>query len=67
MDEQTHSISPDSLYARLGSDAVPISVDVRSDADFDADTLVATALRCSPDDVEQWRSVLPSGRQVMGA
>jgi hypothetical protein len=46
MDDPNHSISPDSLYARLGSDAVPISVDVRSDADFDANTLVATALCC---------------------
>ena len=67
MDDRNHSISPYSLYARLGSDAAPIIVDVRRDADFDADTLVATALRCSPDDVEQWQSVLPSGGQAMGA
>jgi hypothetical protein len=58
MDDRNHSISPDSLYARLGSDAAPIIVDLRRDADLDADTLVATALRCSPEHVEQWRSVL---------
>ena len=66
MDDRKHSISPDILYARLGSDAAPIIVDVRRDADFaSADTLVADAFHCSPDDVEQWRSELPGGRQVV--
>ena len=66
MDDRKHSISPDDLYARLGSEAAPIIVDVRRDADFaGADTLVADAFHCSPDDVEQWRTELPSGRQVV--
>jgi hypothetical protein len=34
MDDRKHSISPDALYARLGSEAAPIIVDVRRDADF---------------------------------
>src|SRR6267378_2866582 len=66
MDQSKHSISPDALYARLGSEAAPIIVDVRRDADFaGADTLLADAFHCSPDDVEQWRTGLPSGRQVV--
>ena len=66
MDDRKHSISPDALYARLGSESAPIIVDVRRDADFaDADTLVADAFHRSPDHVEQWRTALPSGRQVV--
>ena len=66
MDYGKHSISPHDLYARLGSEAAPIIVDVRRDADFaTADTLVADAFRCSPDDVEEWRHNLPNGRQVV--
>src|SRR5258705_1422498 len=66
MDNRKHSISPDALDARLGSESAPIIVDVRRDADFaGADTLVADALHRSPDHVEQWRTDLPSGRQVV--
>jgi len=66
MDDRKHSISPDALYARLGSETTPIVVDVRRDADFaGADTLVADAFHCSPDNVEQWQADLPSGRQVV--
>jgi rhodanese-related sulfurtransferase len=66
MDDRKHSISPHDLYSRLGSEAAPIVVDVRRDADFaGAGTLVADAFHCSPDDVEQWRTDLPSGRQVV--
>ena len=66
MDDRNHSISPDSLYARLGSDAAPIIVDVRRDTDFaSAEALVVDAFHRSPDDVEQWRTELPDGRQVV--
>jgi rhodanese-related sulfurtransferase len=66
MDDRKHSISPEILYARLGSEAAPIIVDVRRDADFaGADRLVADAFHLSPDSVEQWRTELPSGRQVV--
>ena len=52
MDDRKHSISPDALYARLGSEAAPIIVDVRRDADFaGANTPVADAFLCSRDDV----------------
>jgi len=64
MDDRKHSISPDALYARLGSESAPIIVDVRRDV-ADADTLVADAFHRSPDHVEQWRTDLPSGRQVI--
>jgi rhodanese-related sulfurtransferase len=66
MDDRKHSISPDTLYARLGSDAAPIIVDVRRDADFaGAETLLADAFHRSPDAVEQWQTDLPSGRQIV--
>src|SRR5258707_2271156 len=66
MDDRKHSISPEILYARLGSDAAPIIVDVRRDADFaGAETLVADAFHRSPDHVEQWRTDLPGGRQIV--
>jgi hypothetical protein len=32
MDDRRHSISPNALYALLGSEAAPIIVDVRRDA-----------------------------------
>jgi rhodanese-related sulfurtransferase len=66
MDQNKHSISPYDLYARLGSGAAPIVVDVRREADFaSAATLVADAFHRSPDAVGQWRADLPSGRQVV--
>ena len=66
MDDGKHSISPNDLYARLGSEAAPIIVDVRRDADFaGADRLVADAFHLSPDSVEQWRTELPSEHQVV--
>ena len=65
MDRQ-NSISSDTLYARLGSEAAPIIIDVRRDADFaGAKTLVAGAFHRSPDAVEEWRTDLPGGRHVV--
>jgi rhodanese-related sulfurtransferase len=66
MERSSNSISPEALYARLGSEAAPIIVDVRRDADFSsADRLLADAFHCSPDNVEEWRTMLPSGREVV--
>jgi rhodanese-related sulfurtransferase len=66
MNDRRNSISPHALYARLGSEAAPITVDVRRDADFaGAKTLVADAFHRSPDAVEEWRTDLPNGRQVV--
>jgi hypothetical protein len=46
MDEPKHSISPDALYARLGSDAASIIVDVRREADFaSVETLAAQEMQ----------------------
>jgi hypothetical protein len=48
MDDRKQSISPQNLYARLGSEAAPIVIDVRRNADFAAvDTLVADAFHCT--------------------
>jgi len=66
MDQRNNSISPKDLYARLGSGTAPVVVDVRRDADFaSAETIVAGAFHRSPDAVEEWRTDLPSGRQVV--
>jgi rhodanese-related sulfurtransferase len=66
MDDRKHSISPHDLYARLGSEAAPIIVDVRREADFAAAaTLVADAFHRSPEAIEEWRTDLPGGRQVV--
>jgi hypothetical protein len=66
MDDRQNSISPHDLGARPGSEAAPIVADARRDADFaGAETLVVDAIRRSPDAVEEWRTDLPSGRQVV--
>jgi rhodanese-related sulfurtransferase len=66
MDRSQHSISPHDLYARLGSDAAPIIVDVRRDADFaGADTLVVPASHRPPDQIQDWLKDLPGGRKVV--
>lgn len=66
MDDRRHSISANALYARLGSKSAPIIVDVRRDADCaGADALVADTFHHSPNAVDQWRTDLPNGRQVV--
>jgi hypothetical protein len=35
MDDRKHSISPNALYTRRGSEAAPIIADAPRDADFD--------------------------------
>ena len=60
------SMSPQTLYSRLGSEAAPVVVDVRRGARFDADDLmVLGAIRRVPDAVDQWRRELPRGRAVV--
>jgi rhodanese-related sulfurtransferase len=66
MDDRKNSISPAALCARLGSETGPIVADACRDADFaGAETLVADALHRSPDAVEERRTELPDGRQVV--
>ena len=61
MDGALPSMSPPDLANIIGTAAAPIIVDVRRDADFaGADTLLADAFHCSPDDVKQRRTGLPS-------
>jgi rhodanese-related sulfurtransferase len=66
MEQARHSISPADLYARLGTAAAPVVVDVRRPADFaKADALIVSAFHCAPDDVARWQEQLPDGRQVV--
>jgi rhodanese-related sulfurtransferase len=65
MDGQ-NSISPQDLYAAIGTASAPTIIDVRRDAVFDADdrTLIS-ARRRSPGDVAKWGHDLPTGRPVV--
>jgi rhodanese-related sulfurtransferase len=66
MDESKPSISPHDLYARLGTAAAPIVVDVRHRSAFaNADRLIAGAVYHAPDEVDRWRTSLPPGRSVV--
>lgn len=66
MDGHQPSISLQDLYARLGTAAAPVVIDVRRTAAFDkADNLIASAFYRSPDEVQQWRHTLPAGRPIV--
>jgi rhodanese-related sulfurtransferase len=66
VDGNEHSISPQDLYAKLGSEAAPVVVDVRRAAAFaGADRILVPAFHRSPEEVERWRADLPSGRPVV--
>jgi hypothetical protein len=58
MEDRRHSDSQNALDTQPGSEAAPI-VDVRRNAP------VADALGWSPNDAEQRRNALPSGRRVV--
>jgi rhodanese-related sulfurtransferase len=60
MDGHRSSISSNDLYARLGTAAAPLLLDVRRQAAFDADDrLIVGALRLAPEDVERGRKDRP--------
>ena len=67
MDDQGRSsISPQALYARLGTESAPIVVDVRRSSAFDADDkIIVGAVRRLPEAVDHWRRELPEGRSVV--
>lgn len=66
MDATQVSISPQDLYARLGTARAPTLLDVRRPADFAAsDRSIVSAIHRAPDEVARWRSELPSGRTVV--
>jgi rhodanese-related sulfurtransferase len=59
------TVSPQHLYAGLGTAAAPIIVDVRRAEAFGADdTMIVGALRRTPEDAATWRANLPQGREV---
>ena len=65
MDEGRFSISPQSVYERLGTAAAPLIVDVRREPAFaEAGQLVVGAIRRAPETVEAWASGIPAGRSV---
>ncbi|HWZ69056.1 MAG TPA: chromate resistance protein ChrB domain-containing protein, partial [Stellaceae bacterium] len=60
------SISPQDLYAVIGTALAPAIVDVRRDAAFDADDrMLVSARRRSPRDLAKWGHNLPSGRPAI--
>jgi rhodanese-related sulfurtransferase len=60
------SISPHDLYARLGTAAAPVIIDVRRPADFaTVETLIVSAEHRSPEEVAHWRTDLPAARSVV--
>ncbi len=66
MEQVLSLISTTDLYGRLGTATAPTVVDVRRPADFaTAGELIISAFHRAPDEVEQWRTDLPSGRQVV--
>ena len=66
MDEGRFSISAQSLYARLGTAAAPILIDVRRTPTFDADDrMIVGAIRRPPDTVADWGAELPKSRPVV--
>jgi rhodanese-related sulfurtransferase len=66
MDGNGPSISPSNLYFRLGTATAPVVIDVRRRADFDdAPALIISAGHRPFDDIEGWRTDLPSGHPVV--
>jgi rhodanese-related sulfurtransferase len=61
-----HSISPQDLYGRIGTASSPVVLDVRRDAAFSADErMLVSAIRRSPEKVDEWLGKLPSGCPVV--
>jgi rhodanese-related sulfurtransferase len=57
------SISADAVYARLGTAAAPLLLDVREPGEFDADgAQIIGAVRRPPADAHLWRAQLPRDR-----
>jgi rhodanese-related sulfurtransferase len=66
MDGVQAFISPQQLYARLGTAGAPIVIDVRRPAAFaEGATLIPSAFYRSPEAIDQWRVELPQGRPVV--
>ena len=60
------SVSSQELYARLGTAAAPVLVDVRRAEAFGADdAMIIGALHRPPESVSNWRAELPKNREVV--
>ena len=60
------SITPTALFARLGTAAAPVVVDVRRTAALaESDRLIVSAFHRPPEDVARWAYELPVGRPVV--
>jgi rhodanese-related sulfurtransferase len=64
-DDKLSLMTPNDLFAVLGSAAAPIVIDVRRDPPAKGEHIVAGAAWRPPDHVDQWRSDLPAGRSVV--
>lgn len=63
---QPTSISAQDLYRSIGTAVAPILIDVRRSAAFAADhRMIVGAVRRNPEEVQDWRRDLPSGRVVV--
>ena len=66
MDVNALPVSPEDLYARLGTANAPLLIDVRRREAFDSgQLLIIGAARRLPDDVPKWRNALPTGRPIV--
>ena len=66
MDETLPALAPQSLYARLGTAAWPLLIDVRREARYAADdALIAGAGRRDPETVGTWMRDVPPNRPVV--
>src|SRR3984893_15742555 len=60
------SISPQYLYGAIGTALAPVVIDVRRTTAFAADNrMIVGAIRRNPDEIQNWRQELPSGRAVV--
>ena len=60
------SVSSQELYARLGTAAAPVLVDVRRAEAFGADqAVIIGAIHRPPESVSEWRAALPKNRDVV--
>jgi rhodanese-related sulfurtransferase len=60
------SISPEDLYSAIGTAAAPVLIDVRRSEAFAADNrMIVGAIRRDPDEIQNWRQELASGRAIV--
>jgi rhodanese-related sulfurtransferase len=60
------SVSPQNLYARLGTASAPMVIDVRrGDAFSTDDMMIIAAVHRAPEAVATWRTSLPEDRDAV--